>query len=104
MKPQPLRPRAVARLSFNEFRARIDLVTEFNEASSSWRWHKVGQDVLDFCGHLLDEREREFLRDIRFRRAPLTEKQCRYIHWLCLRGARDGPPEFVASIETLLGK
>jgi hypothetical protein len=98
MKP----PCAVARLSFDAMQNRIDLVAGFNETSANWKWHKVAQDTLDFCAHLLDEREQNFLRDIRFRRAPLTERQQRYIHWLCLKGARYGPPEFVARIESLL--
>jgi hypothetical protein len=84
-------------------RTRIDLVADFNETSANWRWHKIAQDALDHCGHLLEERHKQFLHGIRFRRAPLTEPQCRYIHFLYCRGARDGPPEFVASIDTVLG-
>jgi len=102
MKPQPMRPCAVARLSFDAMRTRIDLVADFNGVSANWKWHKVAQDCLDHCAHLLEERHQEFLRSIRFQRKPLSDRQCRYIHWICLQGARNGPPEFVASIETLL--
>jgi hypothetical protein len=102
VKPQPLRPCPVARLSFEAMRTRIDLVTDWNEASANWRWHKVAQDTLDYCAHLLDERAQKFLRSIRSQRMSLSERQCRYIHWLCLKGAREGDPKFVASIAQLL--
>ena len=55
MKPRPLRPCAVARLSFDTMRTRIDLVADFNESSANWRWHKVAQDCLDYCAHLLED-------------------------------------------------
>jgi hypothetical protein len=103
MKPQPLRPCALAKLSFDAMRTRIDLAADFNETSANWKWHKVAQDCLDFCAHLLDERAQEFLRSIRFQRKPLTERQCRYIHWICLQGARNGEPKFEVRIGGLLG-
>jgi hypothetical protein len=81
---------------------RIDLVADWNEASANWKWHKVAQDTLDYCAHLLEEHHKEFLRSVRSQRMFLTERQCRYIHWLCLKGARDGPPKFANSIGALL--
>jgi hypothetical protein len=83
-------------------RTRIDIVSDWNETKVNWRWHKVAQDTLDLSAHLLDERAREFLRNIRLQRKPLTERQCRYIHFLYCQGIRDGPPEFVVSIDTVL--
>jgi hypothetical protein len=68
---------------FEETEQQIEVIAHDANAAN-WHWHQLAKDVLDAPINLTDW-ERDFLGSIRFQRKPLTEKQRRVVHKLCLK-------------------